>query len=219
MEPRSEFPLWLEWSGLPEALYASSRGAVPWALFRRVVELDVARNGSRPDVVEISPAGLAAMIGVPAQRVRPLVGSLRKAGLLRAFLPDDDAEPGLFQVIVPVRTPVPAEELLRTRPELANATLEDLRYATEPGARPEREERVKRVVDLYLDIFSMKLNSFVLDQLRIIAERYEPRLVERVFSLARKREAATLSWVLSEIRREDAARRAAEDGGGGAGVG
>jgi len=207
-EPRAEFPAWIEWSGLPEHLYTLGKGPVPWLLFRKIVELDIASQGSAPGIVEVSFASITSATGLPADKTRKGVTVLRKAKVLRAFLPDADEEDALFEVLCPLATPTTAEELIRTRPELARVSIESMRYALAREAEPNPGARLNRVVDLYMDLVSMKMNAFILDELRLITERCEMDLVERVFARAKKRGVQSLSWILAELRRENSPRPA-----------
>jgi len=203
VEPRAEFPLWLLHSGLPAHLTEMAKGSgAPWALLHAVIELDIAANPLRPGVVEIPLGDLATRTGLKARRLRACVTTLRKAKALRAFLPEEDTEPALFEVLTPLETPIPAPEVIRSRPEFERTSLESLRYAF---ARPEDAsppEKLQRVVDLYLDLFSMRMNAFILDELRLVTERCDLELVERVFARAKKNGARSLSWILAELRRE-----------------
>lgn len=207
-EPRAEFPLWIEWSGLPQHLYDLGKGPAAWLLFRKIVEIDIASHRSAPGVVEVSYATLTAATGLPPDKTRKCVKTLRKGKLLRAFLPDSDDEDALFEVLTPLVTPVPVEELIRDRPELARVSIESLRYALAPARDENPSASLNRVVDLYMDLVSMKMNAFILDELRLITERCDIDLVERVFARAKKRGVQSLSWILAELRREKSPRPA-----------
>lgn len=204
MEPRAEFPLWIEYSGLPTLLNDSARTPSAWLIFRKIVELDIEANATAPGTIEITPAALGLRCGVPARALRRVLGAFRKARVLRAFLPQEDDEPALFQITVPLPTPTPPAVVAETHPGLfGNQSLSALRYATEPdGDLPSTAEKRRRVIDLYLDVVSMRMNAFIQDELRLIAERYDQALVEKVFARARQRDTPSLGWILAEIRRE-----------------
>ncbi len=201
-EPQARFPLWLLHSGLPEHLGAIAGNAAAWALLRAVVELDIGANPARPGIVETPLCELARRTGFKPRALRSSVTALRKAGCLRAFLPESNEEPALFEVRVPLPTPIPPQDVLRAHPEFERTALADLRYATAPEAEPAHAEKLQRVVDLYLDLFSMRMNAFILDELRLISDRCDIELVERVFQRAKKNGARSLSWILAELRRE-----------------
>jgi len=61
------FPLWIERSGLPRNLAAKCKNPHAWAVFRKIVELDLLNN-SEPGTVEISARALgdATVMALPA---------------------------------------------------------------------------------------------------------------------------------------------------------
>lgn len=211
------FPVWLELSGLPAHLNELGRVAYAWAVFQKIVQLDIARNLVRPGIVEIAPARLGESCGLDAAKVEKAVKAMRKAGVLRAFLPENGEEEGLFQVITPIPAPADCDEVRARHPDYFHDTPWPPRYAVavaeeeegEAGSQ-DRREKIKRVADLYLNVFSMKMNSLVLDQLQLISDRYDMALIRRVFDRARAEEARSLSFVLSEIRREAKAKARVE---------
>jgi len=201
------FPLWIEFSGLAAALNEIQKGGAAWWLFRKIVELDMERNRARPGLVEISPAELCERAGVEQAKLEKCVKAMRKMGLVRAFLPDDEGEAALFQILTPLPTPKSCDEVRATHPDHFLDCEWPPRYAVAVAEvkaenATDRENKTKRVVDLYLNTLSMKLNSLVVDQLQLIADRYEMELIEKVFARGKKREAKSLGWILSEIRRE-----------------
>jgi DNA-binding Lrp family transcriptional regulator len=209
----TRFPIWLELSGLPAQL-CQPHVPYAWQVFRKIVELDCELNVSAPGTVEVSLRDLARRSGLDEKRVLRSIKSLRKSGVLRAFLPDNEEEPALFQVTTPVPTPKSPDEVRAEHPEdfLDAEWPPRYSYSTDPTLHdPEaRNARTAEIVDLYFNLFSMKINSIILDELRLIASRYDRELVRRVFEKARKMEARSLSWILAEIRREEKVRLEAE---------
>ena len=202
----AHFPLWIELSGLPSHLNEESKLAYAWAVFRKIVELDLAANSVRPGTVEISLAELGARCGLDAPKAEKAIKAMRKAKLVRAFLPENEEEAALLQLLLPLATPRSADEVRATHPDLFLEAQWPPRYAVagEADASPtaDRGEKVKAVVELYLNVLSMKMNSLILDELQLISDRYDMELIQKVFDRARKREAASLGWILAEIRRE-----------------
>lgn len=208
------FPLWIERSGLPAHMNAACKSPHAWAVFRKIVELDIARNPDAPGTVEIGIAALGDLVGLDAAKTRQALVKLRKSGALRSFLPDNDEEEALFQPIAPMPTPISWEALRAGDRDLARAGDEAFRYAraaadappsdAEPqDAEPQDDDpKLREVANLYLDNVSMKLNAFVLDELRLIAARFDMALVRKVFLRAKAKEIGTLGWILKEIRRE-----------------
>lgn len=213
----SAFPLWLELSGLPAHLNHKAKAPFPWIVFRKIVELDVLEHPVRPGIVEVSVATLAMSCGIDNAKVHKSLKAMRKTGLLRAFIPENDEEPACLQVITPIPTPKTPDEVRAQHPDLFLEAHWPPRYAVaiveEDANKGEltRAEKIKKVVDLYLNVFSMRLNSLVVDELQLISDRYDLDLIEKVFQIARKREVRSLGWVVTEIRRELAVRKKAEE--------
>jgi DNA-binding Lrp family transcriptional regulator len=201
------FPLWLELSGLPAKLHTISKGGYAWGVMKKLIELDLAKTPSRPALVEISPLELAERTGLDEKRITASVKAMRKLGILRAFLPDNEEEVALFQFLTPIPTPKSADQIRALYPDLFLDTEWPPRYAVEVSEQVEQDPetqagKVKEVIDLYLNIFSMKLNSLILDQLQLMCDRYDQALIKKVFERARKKDATSLGWVMTEIRRE-----------------
>lgn len=212
-EPLLSIPGWLVRSGLPAHLNQLANSPAAWSLFRAVVELDVQRNPSRPGTVEAPLADFAAHAGIDPERIPKLVPALRRARAVRCFLPESAEESALFQVLCPLETPVPAAEIARTDPAYARVPLEHMRYATAADAPAlDPADSLKETIDDYFDMVSMRMNAFTLDDLRLIAQRYDRELVLSVFDRARKRsDRPGLGWIMAELRKEDAARRVAPE--------
>ena len=171
------------------------------------------RNRLRPGLVEISIAALGERLGIEGKKVIAGIKGARKGGVLRAFIPDEEEELALLQVICPLKTPTSADAVRAKHSELFIDSPWPPRYAVaveEESAKKDGdpESKIKKVVDLYFNTFSMKMNSIIMDELQLIASRYEMKLVEKVFLRARQKEARSLGWVLSEIRKEDKYARA-----------
>ncbi len=219
------FPAWIEYSGLPAYLLGKCKSPHAWVVFKKIVELDCAEN-REPGTVEISLNALAERLGMDAKRTRQAVTKLRKGGVLRSFLPDNEEEEALFQIVAPLPTPRSWEDVRRTEATMFGLADEAFRYARateEPatGNEEDHDPKLRDVLGLYLDNVSMKMNAFVLDELRLISRRFDMALIRKVFGRAKKKEIQTLGWILREIRREqDVLERAAgerrkADGGDG----
>ncbi|NQU42056.1 hypothetical protein HQ520_02140 [bacterium] len=211
-EPMALSPLWLQRSGLPEFLN-SQVNRTAWLVFKTVVELDCARN-ARPGTVEITPFELASMCGLDAQTTVRTLEGLRRKKYLALFLPEHPEETALVEVKVPLPSPRPVEEI---REEFPFNRLEPgvrFRYAAEAGSPAEEEHRewaggkrdLERVIDLYLNTVGFKINTFILDELRLICQRFEPSEVEKVFSRAEKNDIRSLGWIVKELYRTNRRR-------------
>lgn len=210
------FPLWLELSGLPAHLNETAKVPFAWAVFHKVVELDMETNVTRPGMIEITPAELAERCGLDDKKLLKALKGIRKAGLARMFLPDHEEEVALLQILTPIPTPKDADRVRAEHPSLFLDTQWPPRYAVaaeepDPAKAESREEKVKRVVELYFDVFSMRMNSLILDQVQLIADRYDEALIRKVFERAKKRETRSIGWILTEIRREMKIRKEAEE--------
>lgn len=212
----SSFPLWLELSGLPATLNGDGKHPFVWSVFHRIVEEDLRQNATKPAITELTVNQLTAACGVDAKKVHKAIGLMRKAGVARAFLPENDDEPACFQIITPIPTPKSPDEVRALHGDYFLDAPWPPRYAVEiapesEGDRESRAKKIERVGDLYLNTFSMRLNSLIVDELQLIADRYDLDLIEKVFQLAKKKDVRSLAWVVSEIRRETNVRKRAEE--------
>jgi hypothetical protein len=67
---------------------------------------------------------------------------------------------------------------------------------------------LQRVVDLYLNTIGFKMNTFVLDELRLLCQRFEMEDVEKTFTRAAKNDIRRLGWVAKELYRVNRKRSA-----------
>lgn len=205
-EPLARSPLWLQYSGLPEWLNQKvSRSA--WTVFKTVVELDCARN-SKPATVEVTVAQLARLCGLDAPVVARTLEGLRKKKCLALFLPEHPEEEALVEVKTPLPLPRPLEEIRAEFPFNRLDRKVRLRYGQEEGREEgDRESRpapaLQRVLDLYFNQVGFKMNSFILDELRLVAQRFPLEAVEKTFARAAKHDIRSLGWVVRELYRED----------------
>lgn len=207
-EPLAASPLWLARSGLP-AYLTRKVNRTAWSVFKTVVEIDCARN-ARPRTIEIAPAELAELCGLDAASVMRTLEGLRRARCLALFLPEHPDEAALIEVKVPLPTPRRSEELLGEFPFNRMEPGTRLRYASaledDEDAEIRRrgsgtERQLQRVIDLYFDSVGFKMNGFILDELRLICQRFSPEEVEKTFARARRNDIRSLPWVLRELYR------------------
>jgi hypothetical protein len=203
-ELRASSPLWLEHSGLPQLLADKTRGPAAWLAFKKIAELDCERN-PEPGIVETSVAEIAGVTGVAPGGLRKALGSLRKLKLVACFLPDGDEEPCMLRIRVPLATPLSVEEIKRALPRVFAEQTQHFRYAEdwEPtadevnAADPELQE----IVDLYFNAVGLKMNAFILDELRLVRARFAMDAVRRMFRRAQQNEIHSLQWVVRELLR------------------
>lgn len=198
-------PLWLEHSGLPELLAGKIKGGAGWTFFKKIVELDCERN-SAPGTVEISLGELQKRCGVTPEQARRAAATLRKIKLLACFLPDNDEEAALFRVVTPLQTPRSADQIRKDDKHLFEHGGDYLRYYDDSlhGQQeelPTNDPALKETVDLYFDAIGLKMNAFILDELRMLPQRFTMQEVRSVFRQARKNEIRSLRWIMQELVR------------------
>ena len=60
---------------------------------------------------------------------------------------------------------------------------------------------LQEVVDLYFNTVGLKMNAFILDELRLVRQRFPIEQVRRHFRRAQQNEIHALSWVVKELVR------------------
>ena len=142
-----------------------------------------------------------------------ILQSLRKKKWIACFLPDNEEEEALVQITVPLRTPIPVDQVRRDHPGLFAAAPPSLRYET-AETTPEEETGddpvLQEIVDLYFNNVSMKMNSFILDELRLIRRRFEMSAIRKIFHRAKDHGIQSMGWVLRELHREVARKKKKE---------
>jgi hypothetical protein len=68
---------------------------------------------------------------------------------------------------------------------------------------------VQRIIDHYLNVLSQKMNSFIVDEIEVLAERFTLEAIERTIDRGAKHEIQSIGWVARELIR-DAKRPPAE---------
>lgn len=217
-----KFPAWIERSGLPRHLAETTKSPHPWWVLRKIVELDMDTNRI-PGTVEASLDDVGALVGLSGDQVGTALKKLRKAGAVRSFLPDNTEEPALFQVVAPLPTPTPWRAVREAHADLRELPETAFRYAEAGAEAPPRDgapveefdTRLREVTDLYLGVVSMKMNTFVLDELWLIATRFDMALIRKAFARARAKQVQSLAWILKEIRVENKAAAGEKPGAAG----
>ncbi|MBI3737324.1 hypothetical protein HY256_12530 [Candidatus Sumerlaeota bacterium] len=203
MSARYESAEWLEWSGLPAEL---NRKPGTWATFKKIVELDCKLN-RQPDAVQVSLGELAARLGMDWEKVATILGSLRKKKYLACFIPDNPDEPGLFQVRVPIATPKSPDEVARTSNDPHMRDAAGFRYSARTAEAPLDESKVQKIVDLYLNSLSQKMNSFIVDEIEILARRFPLDEIEKAIQRAARHEIRSIGWVAKELIRDQSRKK------------
>jgi hypothetical protein len=203
-ELKSWSPLWLEYSGLPAHLAEKVRGGGGWPVFKKLVELDCDAN-AEPGTVELPLGELAARCGVAAPALRKIILSLRKLKLVACFLPDHDDEAALFRLRVPLKTPLTIDEIKQAHPRLFVDNPQFFRYVDDfqaPEDNDATDKDLQEIVDLYFDAISLKMNAFILDELRLVRFRFPMEMVRQMFRRAKQNEIRNLHWVVQELIKQ-----------------
>ena len=64
-----------------------------------------------------------------------------------------------------------------------------------------RERVLQEIVDLYFNAVGLKMNAFVLDELRLLRQQFPIEQVRKVFRRAQVNEIRSLHWILRELVR------------------
>jgi hypothetical protein len=204
-EPLASSPLWLAYSGLPEWLNARA-GRNGWLVFKTVVEIDCQLN-ARPAAVEIAPAEIAERCGLAPDAVMKTLEALRRKKCLALFLPEHPDERALIEVKIPLPIPRTLDEIRARFPFNRLDPAVRLRYSSaaeaETAKRTTEGEKkdLERTIDLYFNIVGFKMNSFILDELRLVCQRFPRSDVEKTFDRARKNDIRSLGWIVRELYR------------------
>ena len=208
MEPFAKIPLWLELAGLPAAMNKAARSPAAWAVFCKLVALDCQRAPAAGIPIVIPIRNLADSCGIAPAAARRILGTLRRKKWIAAFLPDNDEEEALFQIKAPLPAPLTPEQVKQAHPSLFTDPTIPLRYETsgqaEEGEPAAEDPALHEIIDLYFNTISMKMNSFILDELRLVRQRFELPLIRRIFQRAKNHGIDSMGWVLRELHRESA---------------
>lgn len=216
MEPSIRIPLWLELSGLPEAMNQAARSPAAWLLFCKLVAEDCRLHPETPGILSFSMRQLGKACGIEPSKIPRILQSLQKHRWIGCFIPDNEEEEGLFQIKIPLPAPLGPDAVRRAHPELFTNPLEALRYEkTGAGGEqapdePENDPVLQDVVDLYFNSISMKMNNFILDELRLIRKQFPYPLIRRIFKRAKEHGVTSLHWAMKQLHREALAEEAAK---------
>ena len=199
-EINATFPLWLEYSGLPEFINTKIRGGA-WSVFKKIVEEDCAKN-LKPGIVEISVEQLSLRTGLQQEVIERIAEKLRQKKIMVTFLPDNPFETALFQVRTPINTPVEPKEIRSKHRDVFPSGRDFFRYYDAPLEISDRDETLKEIVDLYFNCLGLKMNTFILDELNLIRHRFPLTKIRQIFDRAKRHNIPSLKWVIKELFRE-----------------
>ena len=198
-EQRVWSPAWLDLSGLPEWLNGRVRQGA-WTVFKKLVELDCEVN-YHPGPFEITVSDLARRTGVKVEVVDRILKALHKKRVVSCFIPEHPDEELLCQISTPLPLPESRDKVLERLPRAMQR--DALRYLDRARVSEESEERLREVVDGYLNNVSQKMNAMILDELQLLAARFRHDQLRRVFARARHVGIDSLAWVTRQLVREE----------------
>ncbi|MBE7557784.1 hypothetical protein HS125_02045 [bacterium] len=188
-------PRWLDYSGLPEQLEREI-GPGAWELFRRLTESETARN-LFPDWFVVETSQLGEITGLSPETVGARLGALAAEGWIRL---GSESESGSLEVRIASPLPVPrtAEEI-RGRMKALGFSVKGIsfRYLEDEA----RKSDWQRVLDMYHNVFGTRMNSRIAEDLRHLAEHFEPGLLTEAFTAAKAEEKKSLAWILARLYR------------------
>ena len=79
----NDFPVWIEYSGLPGAL-CESAGKGSGGILKKIIELDIQCN-TRPEVIEISIENLSMLTGFESKDVKRFLKKFQKLSIINVF--------------------------------------------------------------------------------------------------------------------------------------
>lgn len=189
-----QFPAWIIHSGLPRYLAEMTGGSAAWLLFKTVVELDCRR--AEPARVDVSVADLAKMTGIDDTEVLRLFHTFRDAKLARLYIPEDEDENALIELLQPIATPIPHSEVLKQF--VADPAVNIHRYCDCPEAQPldAHDETLQEIVDLYLSVCGFQINAFILDRLKNLRHSANLDEIRWAFRKAEQNNSRSLDFVI-----------------------
>lgn len=130
---------------------------------------------------------------------------MRKLKVIACFLPESNEEVALLKVRTPLETPLSIEELKVRHPSLFAQVSNQFRYVDTMDASADEnaaDPLLQEIVDLYFNTVGLKMNAFVLDELRLVRQRFPMEMVRQTFRRALKNEIHSLHWIVQELVRQ-----------------
>ncbi len=201
-ELRYTFPVWIEYSGLPEQLNNDIRGGA-WMVFKKLVELECTNNAS-PDTFEASVVDIAHWVGMEPRTVKSIIVRLRRKKLLVCFLPDSNKEPALFRINIPLPVPLTPRKIKKKFSSKFPPGKDFFRYVDKRVTETDGDDpELQELIDIYLNTIGLKINVFVIDELRLLKERFDLERLRDVFAMARDKRIKSVRWVARKLFKEE----------------
>jgi len=199
-------PRWIEESGIPEEL-VNGAGEAAWPVFKKLVEAETEQNFF-PDWFMISRQDICGWSGVLAGRLDEILTFLENEGFIER---KEGVTPGgleRFRIQEPLLSDEETDKVrarLKSRGYVGVKNL-TLRYIDPMPAR----EKFRTVRLLYEEVFGMRMNSRIADDLREITERFDLALIMNAFEEMRRKPNKSLGSLITRLYRgekKDAAKK------------
>jgi len=190
-------PRWLDESGLPEETVRLV-GEGGWSILKKLVELETEQNFF-PDWFLVSRQDLARWTGLLPGRIDEIIECLEERGYLER---QEGVSPGgleRFRFLQPLLNDDEAKEIrarLKARGYSGVKTL-TLRYVDCMPAK----EKFKTVRQLYEQVFGLRMNSRIADDLREITERFDLALIINGFEEMCRKPNKSLATLITALYR------------------
>jgi len=188
-------PRWLDHSGLP-ALLEARAGSGAWEVFRRLTELDVVHN-LFPDWFVADATNLAEITGLARETVLERLDALAAGAWIRLGACD---EAGVAEVRIASPLPVPRDaDAIRARLKQFGFSIQGISFRYLEDL--ENKTKWQTVLDLYHNVFGARMNNRIAEDLRHLAEHFDPGLLTEAFAAAKAENKKSLAWIMARLYR------------------
>ncbi|MCX7919039.1 MAG: hypothetical protein N3A72_05415 [bacterium] len=195
----TQFPRWLEFSGLPQKI-AGQLGVDGWLILKKLIELDCLSN-PQPDLFYEPIERIAQMTGVASSRVRALLESLRELEYIDCYLPETDAEPAYLKIRSPISTPIKPTEIPFADGGLNGATdpITIRYYHPAKPVKLENGTKFAQILHWYFDLCGMRMNNIILDELKELEANFDIDKIKAAFQKAKQNNIRSLNYVFKQL--------------------
>lgn len=206
-------PRWLEESAIPNEL-SEKVGEAGWPVLKKLTELETEQNFF-PDWFHASREEVARWTGLSRERVDEALTCLKQEGFIETR--EGVSRGGLerFRFLEPLLTVEEAKEVrekLKARGFTGTKTL-TLRYVEPMPSK----SKFKTVRMLYEQVFGLRMNTRIADDLREITERFELPTVVQAFEGMRHKPTKSLGAIITALYRGERNAEKKDQGSGGDG--
>lgn len=190
-------PRWLEESPIPEELVALA-GEAGWSVLKKIIETETEQNFF-PDWFLVNEQDLARWSGILPGRLEEVLQCLEEQGYLER---QGEASPGglrRFRILEPLLNEEEAEAVrtrLKSRGYVGVRNL-TFRYIDPMPAKA----KFRTVKQMYEEVFGLRMNTRIADDLREITERFDLALIINAFEEIRRKSGKSLASVITALYR------------------